>query len=560
MSFRVPLLVFCLTVCLPSLSASAQDASPIRALLEEQKTRDTSIDSVDRMRDSQSDAIKNQKAAWGHWGHLPNRYSTWVNHSNRLIPMYTFGITLDSLREEDSIYADAKRLETLYGSIPSHTLDPSATHFDQTDVYRLQKMAADAGKQQIIVMVFDGMDWPTTRAAAVYQSGRVGYDSGRGTGLLFQDYLGATTDFGEFVTSPRLDGSKFDVNSQVLLSGPKNATGGYDVNRGGRYPWREQSQRDYLIGLDRERPHTVTDSAASATSLFSGIKTYNGAINVAADGTQVLPIARTLQQKGYRIGVVSSVPVSHATPAATYANNVTRADYQDLARDLLGLASVSHRDESLRGVDVLIGSGWGEGTGKDNAQGDNFAQGNKYLHEQDLRRVDIKNGGSYVVAQRREGECGKDSILRAAKRAVDQDARFVGFYGTKGGHLPFQTADGQFNPTFDIKGTETYSEADIHENPTLADMTEAALTVLEKSPQGFWLMIEAGDVDWANHANNLDSSIGAVLSGDAAFKRVVEWTERNNAWDETAIIVTADHGHFLVIDDAEVIASAGRAE
>ena len=74
-------------------------------------------------------------------------------------------------------------------------------------------------------------------------------------------------------------------------------------------------------------------------------------------------------------------------------------------------------------------------------------------------------------------------------------------------------------------------------------MTRAALLVLEQAIDGFWLTIEAGDVDWANHANNLDNSIGAVLSGDEAFRVVMDWIEENNAWSYTAVIVTADHGN-----------------
>ncbi len=60
-------------------------------------------------------------------------------------------------------------------------------------------------------------------------------------------------------------------------------------------------------------------------------------------------------------------------------------------------------------------------------------------------------------------------------------------------------------------------------------------------------MVEAGDVDWANHANNIDNSIGAVISGDLAFRTITNWVEKHGGWEETAVIVTADHGHFLHI-------------
>ncbi len=123
-----------------------------------------------------------------------------------------------------------------------------------------------------------------------------------------------------------------------------------------------------------------------------------------------------------------------------------------------------------------------------------------------------------------------------------------------GSHLPFQTADGDYRPTIGRSPIpEVYSEADLRENPTLSEMTAAALRVLETRPSGFWMMVEAGDVDWANHDNNLDNSIGAVLSGDAAVKTITEWVENHSNWDESVLIVTADHGHFLVLENPELL-------
>ncbi len=541
--------------------AAAQEKLPTPEIVKDRAdgTPSSAAESNDAMREMQSEAVRNQAAPWAHWGVMPDKYSSWLNHSNRMIPLYTFGMTLDSLRDEGSVYADAERLKKLYGEVPSGTVNPQANYFDQTDVYRLQRQAAEAGKKHIILMVFDGMDWPTTRAAAIYKSGRDDYDRGRGTGLAFQDYRGVATDFGFIVTSPRQSGAKFDVNSQTVAEGLRDVGGGYDPTRGGSVPWQEQSRRNYLLGLDRERPHDVTDSAASATSLVAGIKTYNGAIGVDAEGKAAESIARQLQaEKGYAIGVVSSVPVSHATPAAAYSHNVTRKDYQDLSRDLLGLPSSFHRDDPLPGVDVLIGGGHGEGDGEDAAQGNNFQAGNPYLHQSDMRRANIEKGGRYVVAERTEGREGREVLHEAADAAIDGDHRLLGFFGVRGGHLPFRTADGGYDPTFDMKGTEKYSPADIRENPTLSDMVSAALSVLERDEDGFWLMVEAGDVDWANHANNLDNSIGAVLSGDSAFQTVVDWVQRRGAWDDTVLFLTSDHGHFLVLDDEQAIAEAGR--
>jgi alkaline phosphatase len=525
-----------------------------------QVSDDAEATADDPMRQLQHDAIVSGKASWGHWGSNPEQYATWNNHSNRLIPMYTFGITLDELRRQGSAFANVERLQALFGRVPDDTLDPDAKYFDQTDVFALQQQAIRSGKRQVILVVFDGMDWDTTYAAALYKSGRVGYTEGRGTGLVMQDYRGTTTDFGFFVTSPYLDKVPIDVDAQTVANGLQPATGGYDPQRGGRFPWEPARSRDYLMGLDRSQPHTVTDSASSATSMTAGIKTYNAAINVDVHGNQVETIAHQLQRdRGMAIGVVTSVPISHATPAAAYSHNVTRKDYQDLTRDLIGLPSVAHRSEPLPGVDVLLGCGWGEAKQADAGQGANFVPGREFFDPEDLMRVSIERGGPYLVTQRTLGQRGDELLRAAAQQAIDQQTRLLGVFGARGGNLPFATASGDFNPTFDAQGQKQYTEADIIENPTLADMALAALDVLASNPNGFWLMVEAGDVDWANHANNLDNSIGATLSGDAAVAAIFAWIEQRDAWDETAVIVTADHGHYLVLREPAAIAAAGAA-
>jgi alkaline phosphatase len=70
-------------------------------------------------------------------------------------------------------------------------------------------------------------------------------------------------------------------------------------------------------------------------------------------------------------------------------------------------------------------------------------------------------------------------------------------------------------------------------------------------------MVEAGDVDWANHDNNLDDSIGAVISGDDAVRTITNWVDKNSNWQESLLIVTADHGHYLHLKSPEAIAAGG---
>ncbi len=161
---------------------------------------------------------------------------------------------------------------------------------------------------------------------------------------------------------------------------------------------------------------------------------------------------------------------------------------------------------------------------------------------------------------RTAGKSGKDVLDQAAKKAVANKTRLLAFFGCPSDHLPYQTADGRFDPTRGYKTAERYTPADLSENPTLADMTTATLSVLQENKNGFWLMVEAGDVDWANHDDNIDNSIGAIYSGDAAVKAITDWVEQHNAWDETALIVTADHGHYFnLVDPAALIQPANNA-
>lgn len=507
----------------------------------------------DHVRELQALAVEQDASPWGHWGPVASRYSSWTSHSNRLIPVYTFGGDLTAVSGERSVYRDEEALARLYGEVPEGTLNPQAEYFDQTDVYRLQKIAAEAGKKRIVLIVFDGMDWQTTWAAATCRSGEVMYREGRGTGLHFQDYRGAPTDFGYFVTSPHSGAGRVDVDNQKL-NRLSRQRGGYNADLGGQAPWSNASDPQYPIGRSVSLRHVYTDSASSATSMTCGIKTYNDAVNIDAKGRPCIPIARELQENGYAIGVVTSVPISHATPAAAYANNVSRDDYQDLTRDLLGLSSISHPNEPLAGVDLLLGAGWGENSGSDKGQGANFVPGNKYLAAEDRAAIDAAGGGNYIVVERTRGKSGGVVLRNAADCAIREHLRLFGMFGVKGGHLPFRTADGQYDPAPSVGGdAESYSSADVEENPTLADMASAALDVLSSRSDRFWLLIEPGDVDWANHANNVDNSIGAVQSGDEAFRRVTEWIEARDAWDDSFVVLAADHGHYLILTRPDML-------
>jgi len=508
-------------------------------------------DTADTIRSLQFQAIETGQATWGHWGDTKKDYTDWATHSNRLIPVYSFGLKLDSVRGKNSVYRSEEKLTELYGFLPEETVNRTAKYFDQTDICKLNRTAfRQATKKNIILLVFDGMDWDTAHVAAVYRNRFERSVRGWDTGLAFLDYdRAAESDRGYCVTAPHNSDTKIDVDRQVLKVQGTERLGGYCAKYGGQTAWSMPPSASYLKGNWKALQHPWTDSAASSTSLNVGAKTFNGSINIAPDGSQYVPLAREMQAEGFSVGIVTSVPISHATPACVYANNVSRNDYQDISRDLLGLPSTNHR-KPLSGVDVLLGCGWGEMNKDDRAkQGNNYEPGRKYIANSDWTA--LKAGGKYLVAERTEGRDGTDVINEAADQAIKNNQRLFGVFGVKGGRLPYQTADGNYNPTRGNSEVDRYSKADINENPTLAEMTSAALRVLETNELGFYLMVEAGDVDKANHQNNIDNAIGAVFSGDDAFKAIVEWVEKNSNWEETQLIVTADHGHLFFMDDVD---------
>lgn len=503
-------------------------------------------DPLDQM---QADATKDGGASWGYWGNNPSVYGAWKEHSNRLVPLYIFGDDFSKFKGVNSVYRDENRLKELYGRLPDNSLNASANYMDLTDIYHIQRQAIEFGKKRyIFLVVFDGLDFDTLRASAIYKSGQVLYEQGPGVGMNFQDYTTVNHDFAYAVTSPYSRNVEVDVNAQRFVSDPSQF-GGYDPRLGGNSPWESPRDKDYLFGRSRLSPHAVTDSASSACAMVTGRKLINSTINVDPDGVELETISRWAQrEKKFDIGVVTTVPFCHATPAAAYAVNVSRNDYQDLARDMLGLPSVSHRVIPLPGMDVVIGCGAMDESESEESQGLNFIPGNPYISQADLEQILSSN---YVLARRTQGVDGKAILDQAVEDSILQRKRLFGFFGVKFGHLPFQTANEDFTS---LGGA--YSLQEQLENPNLSDFTEAAIRRLQINKNGFWLLVEAGDVDLAAHDNDIDRLIGAVLQGEKAVGSIIQWIESNALWDESLLIIASDHGHGFHLADPAAFAKA----
>ena len=353
-------------------------------------------------------------------------FSNHTSHTNRLVPVYSLARrptwALSWARTAD--IATPEKIKATYGFLPENTINPRAVYADQSDLYWVQKQAIARGAKHLFIVWFDGLDWPTTQAAAMVKTGKV-YAEGKGSGLIFQDYeAGGTAQYGFVVTSPTHDQSRPDVNTQTIMIPPTSLAGGYDARIAGPNPWTlgplGSKAPGYLKGQsanENDRAgvravggvlHAYTDSSQSAAEMISGIKSYNNGVNFTDDGRIVTTLFHELQDQGWKVGTVTSVPFNHVSPAAMYAQDVYRDDYQDLAREMLGLPGILQqaRQAPLRaGLDVVIGTGFGIITNPKSlaAQGKNGVLGSLFITDADLAAVDIKNGGKYVVVHTEPG-------------------------------------------------------------------------------------------------------------------------------------------------------------
>ena len=234
----------------------------------------------------------------------------------------------------------------------------------------------------------------------------------------------------------------------------------------------------------------ITDSAAAGTCLASGKKTNNGMIGQTPDGAPVYSVASQLKAEGWGIGIMSTVPVDHATPASHYAHAEKRSNYY-----LIG----THLAES--NFDFFGGGGFQRPINKDDALAPN------------LYNLCKKHGytlvGNYAEAQK---NIKKRKILLVPQTDLDNPDR-----GAQA--LPY---------AIDQK------EGDL----TLAQIVDIAIQHLSKHDR-FFMMAEGGKIDYAGHGNDGATNIHEVIDFDRAIQLAYRFYEQHP--DETLIVVTADH-------------------
>jgi len=317
---------------------------------------------------------------------------------------------------------------------------------------------------------------------------------------------------------------------------------GYDISRGGLRPYPDQ-----LTGFDnayfltplpaygsepgRNLGIPATDSASAATALATGFKTDTGNISWLPgdppDGRLMTIAEKVRAFRGGAIGVVSTVPFNHATPAAFVSHSPARSNYYSGYRDSTqpGLA-----DEIIQVVkpDVVIGGGHPL-TGNPT-----FDTKRGYISR--ALYDALRASSEYVLAERQPGMDGARTLAAAAEAAVVAKKKLFGLFGGPGGGFEPPVAE-------DSPGAPLVRRGSV-EDPPLKDAALAALRVLSQDEDGFFLLVEQGDIDWANHDGNFRGMIGTMWDLDEAVKAVVEFVDRPSDaidWGNTVILVTADH-------------------
>jgi alkaline phosphatase len=229
-------------------------------------------------------------------------------------------------------------------------------------------------------------------------------------------------------------------------------------------------------------PHGFTDSASSATAYATGHDTLVGQLSTAQDGAPLPTVLEGARRAGKATGIVVTSQLTHASPAAFGSHVLSRKDTRSIADQYFDA-----RWDGAPMIDVLLGGGH-----------DDLCRGDRDLVPE------FRAAGYDVV---------RDRVQLLASRA----GRVLGLFAPQGLPLAWDRAPGI---------------------PSLADMTRHALAVLERDPDGFFLMIEGSQIDWAAHANSVAGVISEMEDFIGAVAVALDFAA---ARGDTLVIVTADH-------------------
>lgn len=313
---------------------------------------------------------------------------------------------------------------------------PSKTAQTPTPIVNTSATTATKAPKYVFLFIGDGMSYPQFQAAS--------------------DYLGATAN----------------PNAEILKGGEPLNFMNFPVSGS---------------ATTFDSTSFAPDSASTATSLSTGFKTHSGVINMDETKTKSYEtISEKLKkQLGYKIGIISTVNLNHATPAAFYAHQPTRNNYYEISEEL------ANSD-----FDFFAGGGLKDTTGKDKDKTDSY----------DI----IAKAGYKVVKTQAEAE----KLTPADGKAV------------------------VIGETLADSDSLSYSNDTANGEWALKNYVKKGIEMLDND-KGFFMMVEGGKIDWACHANDAGSTVSDTLAmADAVDEALTFYNEHP---DETLIIVTGDH-------------------
>jgi alkaline phosphatase len=233
----------------------------------------------------------------------------------------------------------------------------------------------------------------------------------------------------------------------------------------------------------------VTDSSAGSSSWGGGHRVKNGVLNIGTNGEKYMPIWQKFKKTGKMAGCVTTVPITHATPAGFCVNNDSRNAMEEIAEDYLKL-----------GFDIMMGGG------------DDYFSADHRKDKKDMY-AEYRAKGWQVARTRQE------------MMATQPGKPVLGVFEHNG--LPY--------------AIDRRSSKELTDNtPSLAEMAQKAIDHMKGHKNGFVLQIEGGKVDWGAHANDIAALMYDQVAFDEAVKVAIDFAEKDG---NTLVVITTDHGN-----------------
>ncbi|XP_026194827.1 alkaline phosphatase 3 [Anabas testudineus] len=278
----------------------------------------------------------------------------------------------------------------------------------------------------------------------------------------------------------------------------------------------------------------IPDSAATATAYLCGVKTNLNTIGVSAaarngvcksqKGNEVTSILKWAKDAGKSVGIVTTTRVQHATPAASYAHSASRTWYSDAdmpaAAKRDGCTDIASQLLKNTDIDVIIGGGrkYMTPTGTKDPE-----------YPRDLSSWGKRKDKRNLIEEWQSLKTGK--VAHYVWNKKDFDA------------VDPETTD-YLMALFEPSDLRFEAERDPSMDPSIVETTEKAIRILQKNPNGFFLLVEGGRIDQAHHSGRASMALHETVAFDYAIAKGLELTKEH----ETLTVVMADHSHTVTLN------------